>query len=114
MLLGALRLDDAVIELADNNRVQEIVLILSLRAGLAEDDALPLMIGAPEQPAALLCRAAGLGLNGYSAVLRMRRRTQMVNLERPAALLHAYLRLGAVSATELTSHMPTRRAGSGG
>ena len=42
MLLGALRLDDAVIELADNNRVQEIVLILSLRAGLAEDDALPL------------------------------------------------------------------------
>jgi hypothetical protein len=114
MLLGALRLDDAIIELADEDRVEDIVRVLSVRAGLASDDALRLFIGVSERPAALFCRMAGVGLNGYSAVLRMRRRARKGAQEEPAALLNAYLQLGALPGSELSHGVQTSLAATDG
>jgi hypothetical protein len=105
LALGAVRLDEAVIELADANRVEDVAALLVARVSLAPEDAALSLEGAPERPAALLCRAAGLGINGYSAVLRMRCRNRQTAFSASGALLSAYLALPRPSPTELAAQL---------
>lgn len=88
--LGIMRLDEAVTELADANRLDELAELLERRIALPRNEALASLSDRAELPAALVCRAAGLSLNGYSAVLRMRRRASRDGGAVPGALLSAY------------------------
>lgn len=88
--LGITRLDEAVTELADASRLEDLAELLERRIAFARSDALTCLTAREELPAALICRAAGMNLNGYSAVLRMRRRICPEAEVVPAALLSAY------------------------
>ncbi|HEX2217081.1 MAG TPA: hypothetical protein VHG27_10390 [Xanthobacteraceae bacterium] len=103
--LGAARIDDAAIELADADRVGELAALLASRLSIPQVDTVRILGGRPEQPVALLCRGAGLSLNGYSAVLRMRCRQRASRLAGPEALLHDYLKLARLPARELSNRL---------
>ena len=110
LALAALRLDDAVVELADGGRVTDIAVLLAARIAMSVEEALRVLEAVPERPAALLCRAAGVSLNGYSALLRMRRRNDVNPLTEPTALMNAYLVLTRPSASELPGELEAGRA----
>ncbi|MBN8919715.1 MAG: hypothetical protein J0H62_03245 [Rhizobiales bacterium] len=83
---------EAVIELADANREADLARLLAERTHLESDAVLLAIAGHDTEPAAAVCRIAGLPLNSYSAVLRMRvrKRRQVVD---PYPLLAAYRKL---------------------
>src|SRR5438132_13255166 len=70
---GYLLLDDTVIAFADADHIAGIVLLIARRTGLSSATVARALETKSSGPATLLCRAAGLGGNGFSAVLRMRR-----------------------------------------
>ena len=105
LTLTALRLDDAIVELADDGRTPDIAMLLAARIAMSVDEVLRVLDAVPERPAALLCRAAGVSLNGYSALLRLRRRNGVNPLTEPTALLSAYLVLTRPSALELPGEL---------
>ena len=88
--LGIVRLDEAVTELADANRLDDLAELLERRIALPRRVARATLEAPAELPAALVCRAAGLSANGYSAVLRMRWRVRREKEAVPTALLSAY------------------------
>jgi len=88
--LGIVRLDEAVTELADANRLDDLAELLERRVALPRRAALASLEATAELPAALVCRTAGLSANGYSAVLRMRWRVRREKEAVPTALLSAY------------------------
>jgi hypothetical protein len=57
---------------------------------LRADTIVRALCGSAEAPAALLCRAAGMKVNGYSAIMRMRRRRRRGSQGSPAELLERY------------------------
>lgn len=81
--------DDALIELADGGRAIEIAHLLVRRTGLRMDAIMRLLFAAPEERTMLLCRAARLGVDAFSAILRMRGRRRTLRT-RPADALSAY------------------------
>lgn len=82
--------DDALIELADANDAMGVAQLLLGRTELRPDMIVRVLFAAPEQPMMLLCRAAKLDLDAFSAVLRMRRRRRGAARQSPAAALSAY------------------------
>jgi hypothetical protein len=56
----------------------------------------------------VLCRAAGLNLDGYSAVLRMRRRRRRGSGAQPAQALSAFLRLPVETARRVVRYLKDR------
>ena len=96
-------LDDAVTELADRARRAEIAELLAVRLGFENARVVAALAAPQEEPLALLCRAAGLSLNGYSAVLRMRWRKRRDRAASPAALLEAYGSLAKLTIGELAA-----------
>jgi Uncharacterised protein conserved in bacteria (DUF2336) len=88
---GYLLLDDTVIAFADADHSVGIVLLIARRTGLSAVTVTRALETQSAGPATLLCRAAGLGANGFSAVLRMRhRRLREVDLN-PAHVLADFL-----------------------
>jgi hypothetical protein len=71
---GAVQLDEAVTQLADRDRERDIALVLGARLALEHSIVERSLARGAQDAATMLCRAAGLGVNGYSAILRMRRR----------------------------------------
>jgi len=73
---GLVLLDDAVVELADADAVLGLAGLIAQRLGLEPEDVFRAIAAPSEQLLTILCRAAGLNINGFSAVLRMRCRTR--------------------------------------
>jgi hypothetical protein len=71
---GAIELDEAVTQLADADRAADVATLVAARARLDPSIAARALESAAQETVAMLCRAAGLGVNGYAALLRMRRR----------------------------------------
>ena len=88
---GYLLLDDTVIAFADADHIAGIVLLIARRTGLAAATVARALEEKSSGPATLLCRAAGLGVNGFSAVLRMRRRRLREEGLNPAHVLADFL-----------------------
>ena len=108
--LGLLRLDEAVTELADDDRLDDIANLVEWRVALPRSEAFASLTDAAELPTALVCRTAGLSANGYSAVLRMRRRMRCGVDPVPAPLLGAYADMPRPSLEELRTQLPARLA----
>jgi len=88
---GYLLLDDTVIAFADADHIAGIVLLIARRTGLSAATVTRALEAKSPGPATLLCRAAGLGANGFSAVLRMRRRRLREEGLNPAHVLADFL-----------------------
>ena len=88
---GYLLLDDTVIAFADADHIAGIVLLIARRTGLSSATVARALETKSSGPATLLCRAAGLGVNGFSAVLRMRRRRLREEGLSPAHVLADFL-----------------------
>ena len=73
---GLMLLDDAVVELADVDETLGLAALIAERLGLDPEDVFRAIAVPSEQLLTVLCRAAGLNINGFSAVLRMRCRTR--------------------------------------
>lgn len=93
--------DEAVVELADAERDTDLAALLAPRVGLPEAAVGNVLGGEAEPPVAVLCRAAGLSANGYSAVLRMRHRRCREVSANPVALVTGYAREARLSPAEL-------------
>ena len=71
---GLLALDEALAELADANCVVTIAAAIAERTRLQPDMVARALDAESDEPISVMCRAAGFNLNGFSALLRMRRR----------------------------------------
>src|SRR5712691_4060715 len=87
---GYVLLDDAIIALADAGRISCLAMLVAQRIGLSADTVERVLAAQSAEPATLLCRAAGLGVNSYSAVLRMRRRGRQDSGPSPAQALSGF------------------------
>jgi uncharacterized protein (DUF2336 family) len=90
---GLTSLDEAVIALADAGAAPDVAKLLADRVDLRSDTIVRALCASAEEPAALLCRAAGLKVNGYSAIMRMRRRRRRGSHGAPAELLERYQKI---------------------
>jgi hypothetical protein len=98
---GVVTLDEAVIRLADADRAEDIAALIAARLTVEADIVARALATRWQEAAAVLCRTAGLGANGYSAVLRMRRRAGRTLDASPAVLLAGYLQRHRASREEL-------------
>ena len=71
---GLLALDEALAELADANCIVTIAAVIAERVRLQADIVAHALDAESDEPISVMCRAAGFSLNGFSALLRMRRR----------------------------------------
>jgi hypothetical protein len=71
---GLLALDEALVELADANCVVTIAAVVAERIRAQPEVVARFLDAESEEQISVICRAAGLSLNGFSALLRMRRR----------------------------------------
>jgi uncharacterized protein DUF2336 len=90
---GYVLLDDAIIALADAGRISCLAVLVAQRIGLSADTVEHALHAQSAEPATLLCRAAGLGANSFSAVLRMRRRGRQESEPNPAQALSGFLQI---------------------
>ena len=88
---GYLLLDDTAIAFADAEHIGGLVLLLARRTGLSSAAVERALEAKSSGPVTLVCRAAGLGANGFSAVLRMRRRRARDEDVNPAHALADFL-----------------------
>ena len=86
---GLMLLDDAVVALADADEMLALACLIAERLGLQPEDVCRAVAAPSEQLLTVLCRAAGLRINGFSAVLRMRCRTRGA-IHSPAQALTAF------------------------
>src|SRR5688500_8443650 len=71
---GLLALDEALAELADANCIVTIAAVIAERVRLQQGVVAQALEAESDEPISIMCRAAGFSLNGFSALLRMRRR----------------------------------------
>ena len=71
---GLLALDEALVELADANCVVTIAAVIAERLKVQPPMIARALDTESDEPISVMCRAAGFSLNGFSALLRMRRR----------------------------------------
>ena len=71
---GLLALDEALIELADANCAATIAALIAERLKLQPEMIARALEADSDETISVMCRAAGFSLNGFSALLRMRRR----------------------------------------
>ena len=71
---GLLALDEVLAELADANCAVTIAAVIAERIRLRAEVVSQALEADSDESISVMCRAAGFSLNGFSAVLRMRRR----------------------------------------
>jgi hypothetical protein len=86
---GLALLDDALVELADADEMPVLAGLIAQRLGLEPEDVLRAIAAPSKRLLTVLCRAAGLDINGFSAVLRMRCRSHGA-IRSPARALAAF------------------------
>ncbi len=74
---GLLALDDVLAELADAECITTIAALVGGRLGIKPEAVAGALDAASDEPISVMCRAAGFSLNGFSALLRMRRRRNL-------------------------------------
>jgi hypothetical protein len=104
---GFVRLDDAVIALADAGRMPCLAVLVARRIDLSADAVERALEAASPEPAALVCRAAGLGANSFSAVLRLRRRRRRDAGPSPAQTLSGFVQTPVALAQRVVRMMKT-------
>ena len=88
---GYVLLDDAVIAFADADEVAAVAFLVGGRTGLPSTAVERALAARSSGPATLVCRAAGIGANAFSAVLRLRRRRLREDGANPAHVLADFL-----------------------
>ena len=109
---GLLALDEALVELADANCVVTIAAVVAERVRAEPDVVARFLDTESDEPISVLCRAAGFSLNGFSAILRMRRRRNHGTRNATEALAY-FSSLNRASAERILQQMVPRppRAG---
>jgi uncharacterized protein (DUF2336 family) len=87
---GTLRLSEAVVELADGDRVSDLAVLLCRRTAVKPHGFVRNLFAPDEAPLMKMCRSAGLDLESFSAVLRLRRRRRPFGAGAIGRLLRAY------------------------
>ena len=88
---GYLLLDETVIAFADADHDAGLALLVAQRTGVSTGAVERALAARSPERASVLCRAAGFGVDGFSAVLRMRRRRLAEEGMSPVAALSAFL-----------------------
>ncbi len=87
---GNLRLCEAVVELADADRVADVAILVCGSAAGSSHDFVRHLFAPDEAPLMTACRAALLDLESFSAVLRLRRRRRPFGAGDVGRMLRAY------------------------
>jgi Uncharacterised protein conserved in bacteria (DUF2336) len=106
---GLLALDEALVELADANCVVTIAAVVAERIRTQPDVVGRFLDAESDEPISVMCRAAGFSLNGFSAVLRMRRRRNHGSRNATEALAY-FSSLNRASAERILQQMVPRPA----
>ncbi len=101
---GIVLLDDAVIELADAGSVEAVTQLIAGRIGLPPGKVMRAIDASSDEAMAAICRAAGLSANGFSAVLRMRRRRDPAG-GMPTRALATFLQISPESARRVVTDL---------
>jgi hypothetical protein len=104
---GLLALDEALIELADANCIVTIAAVVAERIRAKPDVVARSLDAESDEPISVICRAAGFSLNGFSAVLRMRRRRKHGSRSAAEALAY-FSSLNRASAERILQQMVPR------
>jgi hypothetical protein len=106
-----LSIDEAMTELADAGDTAACAGLLARRLGLEEDVVSQALSIRCDEASALLCRAAGLRVDGYSALLRMRwRRRRDRERHNPSDALARFLNLPLRNALQVVRVLKASRA----
>jgi len=95
---GTLALEELLAELADADCHTALGDVIAERAQLRADLVRRALEMESDEPSSVICRAAGFNMNGYSAVLRMRRRHNRGTDSPPAHALTSFSALSRVAA----------------
>jgi hypothetical protein len=106
---GLLALDEALAELADANCVVTIAAVAAERIRTQPEVVARALDAESDEPISVICRAAGFSLNGFSAVLRMRRRRNHGGRNATEALAY-FSGLNRASAERILQQMVPRPA----
>jgi len=104
---GLVLLDDALAELADADELRGLAGLIAERLGLEPEEVICAVAAPSERRLTVLCRAAGLNINGFSAVLRMRCRARGA-IHSPAQALTAFHDMPVQTAQQM-AHMAKGR-----
>lgn len=107
---GLLALDEALAELADADCIITIAAVIAERVRLQPDIVSQALEAESDEPISVMCRAAGFSLNGFSALLRMRRRRNR-GTRSAADSLAFFSGLHRPSAERIVQQMVPRNAG---
>ena len=106
---GLLALDEALAELADANCVVTIAAVMAERIRVQADIVACFLDAESDEQISVICRAAGFSLNGFSALLRMRRRRNHGSRGATEALAY-FSSLNRASAERVLQQMVPRPA----
>ncbi len=106
---GLLALDEVLAELADANCVVTIAAVVAERIRVQPDVVARFLDAESDEQISVICRAAGFSLNGFSAVLRMRRRRNHGSRGATEALAY-FSSLNRASAERILQQMVPRPA----
>lgn len=104
---GLVLLDDAAIKLADADAVDAVTELLSARIDPPADRVMRAIETPSEAALTVICRAAGLNGNGFSAILRMRRRHLPSDVS-PAEVLAAFRQTSRITARGVVAMLRLR------
>ena len=90
---GNLTVAEAVIELADADELVDLAAFVGMRLGVRSETVVRNLFLGGEETLMLICRAAALDLDAFSAILRMRNRRRRGRAIEPARLMKDYLRI---------------------
>jgi uncharacterized protein (DUF2336 family) len=90
---GNMTVAEAVVELADADELVDLAAFVGMRLGVHSDTVVRNLFLGGEQTLMLICRAAALDLDAFSAILRMRNRRRRGSAVEPARLMKDYLRI---------------------
>jgi hypothetical protein len=108
---GLMGLDDAVAELADADGAAAIAVMIADRVRLQPEMVSRALEADSDEAISVLCRAAGLRINSYSALLRMRRRRHRGLDSAPSHALMYFSDLSPASAETLLRRFAALDAG---
>ena len=109
---GLIAAEEALVELADADCGAAIAALVAERVRLDAALVLRALEAGDDQAISVMCRAAGFKINGYSAVLRMRRRHGRGAGSAPTDALSFFSRLSRASAERIVEHLQAVRSAS--
>jgi hypothetical protein len=109
---GLLAAEEALVELADGDCGAAIAALVAERIRLDAALVLRALEAGDDQTISVMCRAAGFKINGYSAVLRMRRRHGRGAGSAPTDALTFFSSLSRASAERIVEQLQAVRRAS--